>query len=366
MSSLQTDVSQEVWPAGAEPGTFYPDGAHTQRNRAPSFETLGNMPEAGRHGAIGLWSKRRERSGDAICVSSSRVAPDAAGVPESLAWGIGFQGAMGGLIAECAPGRDSGAGAGAYWERVYYTDLASGIRRPGLEWRFIMGMWDTDGPKWEDVYFQWTGPAGTLTAGWDTYAEPYDPTLSEPAADAATSLVVGCAWPGYLGAGLLGHLVDEVAICDFGDDWGPAFASSRAWADLRYRDGRYYKGNDGTFLSPPIAPAGGAPVRLRDARWTAFLPAHPRAGIPLGSPIPAAGIPRAVDPALVRFAVGMELLDGGGGALVPPVRPTNGERVDLVLPSFRYRVAAWSDASGSFRASASPASESRAATPAGT
>jgi hypothetical protein len=64
-ASLQPDVTEAVWPAtpGVEPSTFYPDGMHAQRLRAPAFQAAPNLPPPGpgpfptNHGALGFWVK---------------------------------------------------------------------------------------------------------------------------------------------------------------------------------------------------------------------------------------------------------------------------------------------------------------------
>lgn len=128
--------------------------------------------------------------------------------------------------------------------------------------------------------------------------------------------VLGAQVLGALGGATLSdadQVIDEFAILDFGDTATSAIAQTSTWALNRFREGRYYKGTDASFLSPVIRPSS-TEVILLGARWTAWLPSQPRMDLPIPSSgtVPPTGIPALLDPTLAQSEVKIDLTDGAG------------------------------------------------------
>lgn len=364
-ANLQADPAAPVWPPPAqEPGTLYPDGMHAQQGRAPAYQAQGNLPEGvpitgvsgqfTNRGVISYWCKpvadvlpwSDYSKGTPVEVSVVRghTVPGGSG-PYFLsqAWLVGRQNAMVGFLGESIASFSD-----AQHERMYFRIAQGGSRLPGARWRLTTAWWDTSPGSQVALYCQGLMPmAGQMNAG---YATPLDPLLGDDlTADTGirlvlggqkTDMVVGVTTPLYAN-----QIVDEFAVCDFGVGALPAV---EAWASVRYKEGRYYKGepggSQGAFLSVPLG--SGGPLRVLKASWTAYLPSESRLELVASSVLPASGTPRLVDPQMVesgsgspRLWIEVDLM-GVDGTLdgAPLVRMAQDAPVQQILPGFRYRV----------------------------
>ncbi len=140
-------------------------------------------------------------------------------------------------------------------------------------------------------------------------------------------------------------VVDEFAICDFGDEADVSRPAFDAWILERFRDGRYYKGDDGAFLSAPLlAQGGGRPIHLLSVSWTARLPSDSRTEthveITGDDEAPQPVIPRLQDPRLANVGIEMDLLGADGTLRSDPIQvltAAGGTAVRRMLPGLRYR-----------------------------
>jgi hypothetical protein len=333
-ASLQHDVGTGVWPVPPrEPNTLYPDGIHVQPGRVPSYAAYGNLPTqtSDSWGVVGYWVKPvyLKPDMDFTCVRD---------VTQALAIGRGID-AMGsceelwGTLAENCVSRFDRAR-----ERVYARRLDP--VRPSVRWNLVTALWNTGATTLgEDVRLTLAGARGP---GWEilaysSYGHPFDQALKEPLVIPGLRFALGDYEP--FGAGSGNHVLDELAICDFGSIPSTAKSSSDAWAADRYRDGRYYKGNDGAFLSVPLSPDAGRAGHLLGVRWTVHLPRESRQEILVWDegPLPDSGRSRVLDPSLQEACIGIDLMDGSGSAVLRPgLAP--GVPVGPMPARFRYRV----------------------------
>jgi len=367
-SSLQTDLAQDIWPAPpVEPSTFLPDGLHSQRYRSPGYQAFGNFPASGggpvpsNHGVISYWVKLPNAQWSDSGVgrypwqfSCTRYA--GSGLTQTLAIGERefFARCWGLLLENSVSTTDAGHEHATYASNSEPTPfLSGGAFKPGLRWNLVTAWFDTDEALAADeasmdirgVRPFTSGPGYLYTATWTT-------------ADGQDLFVPGVAFAlgnhpqallNTVDPGTSNQIIDEVAICDFGDDVnGPTGTRIRA-ADLarqRYADGRYYKGDDARFLSAVLEPDSGRPVRLLSARWTEYLPRDSRqemlsvnATIPMLPPY-GGPAPRLIDARLLDSRLELDLLDEAGGLSDAPRPPlTQGGSLSRSLRRFRYRVA---------------------------
>ncbi len=226
-------------------------------------------------------------------------------------------------------------------ERLYAVDFHGPDHLwPGLRWNLVTALFDTDElVPGEDVHIRVQGLEGggvdEPLGGPFIYDEPFDPLLSQDIAQPGVWFALG----GGLWSAEANSVLDEFAIYDFGDDASAACNGSAAWAQERFSRGRYYKGNDGSFLSARQTPAGAAPARLLSVRWTACLPQARRPVIRMDASgsFPPEGEPRQLDPRLVGAALEMELLDGNGDPLVPPRILAQVAPLGDAMSAYRYR-----------------------------
>jgi hypothetical protein len=351
--ALQVNAGTSAWPPpGSEPNTLYPDGAHLQRARGPAYEAAGNLPPSGpptNHAVLGYWVKQTPAPDNDALFGTAAYALDfslcrwnALGHTQGVA--VGRIQELWGLVAECrAASGDTG------FERQYHVrhHVLGELLLPGLRWHFVTGRFDTDdGTLGQDVRLIAQGLQG-LGAPDSTYnyPDPFFPGAQENLASPDPLFVLGGQLMelDYRNAR---SVVDEFAICDFGDASGAALPLVEAWHTERYRDGRYYKGGDGRFLSTELVPDGGSPVRLLAATWTAYLPDESRReyvaqadGTP-GNHASPAGSPRQIDPDLAypgggsRLGISLALRDAGGAATLQPL--VRGAPIGRRLRGFRY------------------------------
>ncbi len=371
---LQTDLAQSVWPAsGIEPNTLHPDGVFLQLGRSLSYLAT-NLPEdvdpTSDRGAICYWVKRNDREANNIHIdfSCSRqqnrmnhaVPPVLRVGTQTLA--IGADNSIGILMeswAEPNPGPFPFTHSDTNHERASkvlalrtQTVTLNGLFYdhplvPDLRWHLFGGFYDDDQTTTgEDTRAVVLGLVGGSAPG-EYQPVPYDlPTGEKLLADPSQLFHLGgdATLPDGHGAGYLVHqIMDEFAISDFTDDVSVSIPAFDAWTLDRFRDGRYYKGDDGTFLSLPLAPALTRACRLLQISWTQRLPSHDRPETRMGGvdgdiqPV----IPRLIDPRLTNTRLQISLLAADGTLTSSPLqvldRPA-GTPVGLTLPGFRYRV----------------------------
>ncbi|MBI4230580.1 MAG: hypothetical protein HY608_07070, partial [Planctomycetes bacterium] len=355
-ASLQTNPATSVWPAdpAVRAGTLQPDGAFMQSARIPAFTAPGNLPAAetvmlgkgetamSNRGAISLWAKVDARVCRAGPVGMfSRVRQDPASVfvgiceSQSILLGRTAQ-EQWGMLVENSLNVNPDQGTGT--ERQFHTRFAPNPNTllPDARWVLVTAQFDTKvASTSEDLYFHVQGIRGTGTDDpINEYPDPFDIVLGEDCLATSEEMSLGGGvWGGS------SHVADELAICDLGTDPTQARTNAQNWHMARYAAGRYYKGNDGAFLSPVIEPAPGAQARLAYARWTAYLPGEARREIAVagssGGP-PAEGQPRILDATLLESRVDVDLMDEAGTTIVRPL--AQGTDRGAVPSRFRYRV----------------------------
>ena len=112
-----------------------------------------------------------------------------------------------------------------------------------------------------------------------------------------------------------------------------AIGSCQGWSTNRYREGRYYKGDDAWFLSTLMGGTEGG--RLVGVRWTEYLPRETRKEFApgLGGGVPETGTDRAVDLTLANVRIEMELLDAAD-TILQTLQPG---ALNRLMPSWKYR-----------------------------
>ncbi len=375
--SLQTDPGISVWPLPpAEPSTLHPDGAFLQLGRSPSY-AASNLPldtdATSDHGALLYWVKRAHWTNnvapdtDFLCVKEqmrlNRSGQLVRGT-QILAIGTSTWATLfgAGLLVqswgEPVPSRFSNnpdVGHERGWMDAYrrfagVVPLSNALTNvpyaPDLRWHLLEAFYDDDETLPGHDAFLRTRGAADLGISIPYQAFPFDASTGEKlVTDPAMVFTLGGGGSVGTANGYVPHLVmDEFAIYDFGDNASIAQPDSATWALTRFQDGRYYKGDDATFLSTVLSPCSGRPCRLLKASWTERLPSHPRPETRCtGKDETVQPItPRILDPRLANVRLEMDLLDGSGTLRTdPPLRALDrpsGTPVDLSLSSFRYRV----------------------------
>ncbi len=369
-SRLQTDLSANTWPDPAlgapanEPNTFRPDGLHQQWLRSPCYQARGNIPGTqpadlypSTHGAVGAWIKPLYGAGISYDVSFTCVRKSGA-YTQALSMGLDIYNIWStvfcGVVAETwTTAQDTGCERQAGYNRGWSQPLL-----PGARWQFHACAWDLDVSDLNrNVMYLLRDLRGGLQP--QSRNPPY-PNLSvalstDLVPDNTVYFVLGGhpdsehagSQENDSGKGLHATVLDEFAICDFGDADAmlpTAFNGAVTWANSRWRGGRYYKEGDGSFTSAALFPSGGRRMRLLQAVWTQYLPKESRKEIVhiAGLVTPAVqGQGRQIDPNLNAPSpndprLELELLDASGTAVLQPI----GQRVpiDRILDAFRYRV----------------------------
>ena len=366
---IQADVAASLWPDPSlpppqnEPNTFRPDGFYAQTDRCLAYPAGGPWPtfnfpyyeeyideenppvrddQAGDYGSIFYWVKRpsslKHGGGTHAYVDVSIVQKDGAFTPNTAVFAIGRREGFGdswwGITFEnrLSAGPDADA-SGSFQKLVQHAQPV--IREPDMRWHLVAAAFDTDVQvPGQELLFETRGVIGGqgLSAG---YPAPYTSDMVTRVGWYGP-IVLGGQWWIPQGGSDADQVIDEFAICDFGDlDADTAKVLTQKWADTLYALGRYYKGDDGSFLSIPLQPRPGESVRLVSARWTAYLPKETRLETLPQPPVESQVSIRPVDPLLLKAAIRVDLLDGGG-SLLDTLVP--GAMIGRTLGDFRYRV----------------------------
>jgi type II secretory pathway pseudopilin PulG len=387
-SELQADTSRPLWPDTAQdfpwkaPATLYPDGVGVQKRQCVAYDCAGVFPRSlpgppvVNWGVFSYWMKpykpKRLQSNpgahyDLGCLFWGGWTAGPPGGSLSQLVGIGRSdqdvSSAWGMVAESGS-LVSDAKRERRWQHYLYQ--AGGRRIPGLRWQLITAGYN-DGTQTPglDVFFDRRGILPTssddLCPGYSPYEQGITEVLARPGARFSLGIPEIHKKPGDGGSetplpSQPSVVLDEVCLYDFGP--GPAKAKALALdqASLRYRDGRYYKGNAardaGAFLSAIQDPGGER--RLLRASWTESLPQEKRKElhIPDGPssgwtpPWPSTGLDRDIEPALKPDASGnprawieVDLMGAGAGLGDPALaRLCQGKPLSKALAGFRYRV----------------------------
>lgn len=359
---LQEDLAEGIWPdAAREPNTLYPDGIHSQPSRSPAFLAAGNFPPfsgspASNRAVVSYWVKAPKignptaRNKPRSHLGCLRVAV----APTTQAFQVGTDSDQIGAVIENGLNP-----ADAGHERMsivnYHQDAPGGVGTgqtkvvlPGLRWQLVTVSFDTNertqiGDDVEISVREARGP-GRLNDfnAYTRFAGMFDTSSNQDIQEGGTLLVIG-TWPA---PGIpswvirAGQVIDEVAIYDAGDDATEARLAAGVLREARHAAGRYYKGNDGTFLSSLLQPGPGRPDRMLKVAWTAYLPRESRpellANFEVRGFVPALGTPRLVDPALQASRIDVALVDEAASTVLASL--VQGAACHLTLSSFRYRV----------------------------
>jgi hypothetical protein len=354
---LPLSPGASVWPVPpAEPNTLYPDGMHAQMDRCPAYQALGNIPSdtsdidlgggayaSSNHGVLSYWVKRElwpNSSKQLDFVLATGTAPKT----QTLVVARHYQ-CWGMVMENC----DTVGGDDEH-ERMFRDTVWPLFYRPGTRHVLVTAFWDTDVDKdveGKDLTYVVEGLGGP-PQGYDV--EPDGSYPVKYALAASLDIVRSGADCFVLGSfdcladmiALERHeanqVIDELAICDFGDLAPKARMLADVWHLGRVRDGRYYKMNDGAFLSTPIRLLGGEPLRLLRASWTAYLPGEKRLEIG-GNASPASGTPRQIDDTLKQARLEVDLLAEAATLASAPLQElSQGAYVGRRMPALRYRV----------------------------
>lgn len=331
------NLNQDVWPAaGIQPNTLYPDGLHSQHNRCPAYLATNiipgvALPKPNNWVVVGMWVKTVFRC-DTAQLSFSCLSGSTA---NSQFFMLGNMYDTWGIFGENTPS--------FYRQRVDARTYTSGAALgPGARWQLVTALVDTDHViLQQDVHITvkgLTGP-GIHDPYHGGYNTPFDSNLGMNIAGPGIVFLLGGQDNAKFSDGKRGHhVVDEVALVDFGNNAALAVPNADAWALGRYRDGRYYKGNDGAYLSPQVVLPSYGPARLVGVQWTGILSSTPFREITLNNGVatPATGTPRALDPTLAGSRIEVELMDAGGTVVLEPLAERG--RMDRAVGTFRYRV----------------------------
>ncbi|MBI4230001.1 MAG: hypothetical protein HY608_04115 [Planctomycetes bacterium] len=360
---LDGDVTRSTWPAPpGEPNTLLPDGAYVQWGRAPTYAAPLNLPNGGRHAVVGFWIKIAGEGNHGLSGLYARMAfvcnhPVPGEGTHNMMIGyvrpFGVFGICGETAARALDDEMDGFLNEVSKGRKFDLDPYNRMLMPGARWELVTTHWDLDSvpvtpAESLEVFLSGSrgDPAASYNAARVGTGGGYPGDFRDVAASAEDLAVSGGVFalggsytdPRGLGAN---HVIDEFAVCDFGAAPGPALNAATAWHADRYVAGRYYKGDDGKFLSTVLAPeGGGAEVRLLAAHWTGHLPGDRRQEFVLansvGGGVPASGAPRVVDATLQNAALGVDLMEEDGTTLVRPL--AQGGAISLRRSRFRYRV----------------------------
>ncbi len=358
------DAADSVWPSSAlvEPNTLCPDGIHLQPGRSPSYSAW-SLPQDtdpdSDHGVILFWTKRftGEYGGgytDFFCVRSQmklNYAVPPVLMPATQVLAVGGSTAMGNLLESWAapdgspppPGfitsdHNHERGMSQKFERE-----AGYVLTPCMRWNLVAALHDNDEILGREVYTSvmglYSGAVGEYAAGWPYHTATGEKLVQDP----AQTFTLGASDSLGSRTGFRANaIMDEFAILDLGDDAGTARGNLDLWARERFSDGRYYKGDDGTFLSTEIRPSGGAPFRMLSASWTERLPTQERLeSVHLTNEIVDRTFPRLKDARLSRARLEVALLEGAGTLTSPELQALDrpgGTALGRNLQGFRYRV----------------------------
>ncbi len=343
---LQKDLTVSTWPPpSVQPNVLCPDGLHEQYYRSPCFQAQGHFPDgdaSSSHGALGFWIKSVKDGADSyhdVFFSCINIVG-----AETMTLILGSSSQQFGFLMENSGRPDSADTSHERQCAVSTVPAPAFSRRPGARWEWITACWDTDQADTDrDVRLILKGLQPVCSSNQESnYPTEYAVTDSEGfTPNASNYMIFGIHPRSRQGQNFPRSILDEFAICDFGDDdseQNPPFRKAGLWAMDRYKAGRYYKEGDGTFTSTPLQPQPGESPRLLRARWTEYLPRDPRMELLTTSAptVPVSGEPRLLDPRLRDARLELELLDASGTALIQPLR--QGERIGLPLDAFRYRV----------------------------
>ncbi len=358
VSKLQTDLTASVWPDTAtEPLTLYPDGLHPQRFRSPAFLAEGNFPASlvsgialpCVHGVLSYWVKRSAstvvslQNADYLHFSCNRKKAPAEWHTLQLGHELDFIGMLfensdvpGDKFYEVASWVNMGP-----WKKVLF---------PGLRWDLVTVGFNSAASAMDDqanVSVQgFPAPVGRQQGNAYIPWGPFHPDQDQDLFTPGTVFTLGAYVPTLAGTGGLpigyaNDVLDEFAIYDLGADAASAALAAQVLAAGRFVQGRYYKGEDGVFLSAPMrSDLPGEPLRLLSARWTASLPSEARQELnydfKASGGCPALSQPRAGDPSLAQSRVALELVDEAGTATLQPLQ--QGGWIGRSLAGFRYRI----------------------------
>jgi hypothetical protein len=219
----------------------------------------------------------------------------------------------------------------------FYTQSGASTL-PGMRWWLLTAHFDTDQiPTGQDTWLRMKGfrGSGVFNDGTADYGTPFLTASGEDLLGGGSLLVLGPSGSSVNMPGYTGQILDEFAIADFGDGAGGAILGASAWADQRYVDGRYYKGEDGAFLSTVLSPGPVGKAHLLRAWWTAWLPNEVRQELVTSGFVPPTGSPRDVDATLANARIDLELLEGSSLALLQPL--SQGRGIGRTLQGFCYR-----------------------------
>jgi hypothetical protein len=229
-------------------------------------------------------------------------------------------------------------------ERQEWTQRSAGnpqALKPDLRWNLVTAWFDTDeAGVGDDLGMTVNGIRVFTQTPAFAYQTGYDPAYAARLFTSGQRFSLG-------GHGqpnpYANQIMDEFAICDFGDTGSAMPVKAAGYANDRYADGRYYKGDDARFVSDVLVPDAGRPARLLSARWTEYRPRDPRQELLVSwtaSPrIPVTGTPRMIDNRLDGSRLELSLLpDTGNLASAPLQELTQAASIGRSLPGFRYRV----------------------------
>jgi hypothetical protein len=348
---FQKDPAQSIWPdPSVEPSTLMPDGVRIERGHCPGYQAQGNLVTGAglkiNRAAITFWAKpvmcpakvANRRTGGGRYLFSCVVPPGSGEDWQSLLVAHAA-GGWGANVDNCALASDANHERQVTLSRVEDGGLVGLL--PGLRWQLATFWFDT---ACSDV---------SLDLGLDVraflpptlpnpvYGPSFDPAAGEDQARPGAVLVIGSPayTPSLLYNGYVQAVVDEVGIYDLGVLPGMTQARAVALARQRFEDGRYYKGDDGKFLSALLEPAPGGKVTLLGARWTEYLPREIRQEVSqvVGSwpSVEATGHPRPIDLRVLNARIDLALLDEAGTTVIQPL--FQGAPIGRPLDKFRYR-----------------------------
>ncbi len=339
-SLLAPSFSDGVWPASGEPGTLRPDGLHLQQNRCPAFLAT-NLPlptSAGddqyNHGVVSFWSKPTF-----VGRVNYRFSVVKGADPRTQILLIGNTSLWDNMWGVNIENRDSSDNA----RQVRLNPNMIPMRLPMLRWALETVHFDTDERvAGQDLRFDLRTVYPPVASNPNTVYGFMNTTLSSDlwAWDTVPGtngvLVLGSPLTSRVSNSSTNSVIDEVCICDFGDDGGFARDQMDAFALRRFADGRYYKDDDARFLSASLQPNAGSAGKLLWARWTTYLPRENRVELSVGPTLP---YNRQIDSRLSTSAVELELMALGGTLAGPVLQKLSwGESIGRTLTGFCYRI----------------------------
>ncbi len=358
----KNELVGSVWPDATlpapanEPNTLYPDGFHSQAQRSPAFSTLnfppatfsvltpGDPPVPSNHGVFSFWVKTST-------LARQLLSCESVGATESQTMMAGSTTSRWGLLFENSEEGDTAVSGMVEAERVQEAKATGGyFPMPGLRWRLMTCFFDSAGDETHDLHVDVQGfPRNiALEDPQPNYHVPFDHPNSLDLFEHTSTFVLGWQYAPHA-VPIADQVMDELALCDFGEPSVDAFPRTQPWVLGRYQDGRYYKGNDGAFLSSVLELEKAPFPRLLATYWTEHLPRDPcrealRYSLVCQYPV------RDVDPLLGNDAAGLpkarvevDLMTEGATLGDPALRSLHqGDAIQLPtslsLPRLRYRV----------------------------